>query len=150
MKNVVLLEQWIVVATKNLTPTAIASITKEITDHYQTSLEKYEVRGISSIEAENLAVRDLGDPDKSASKFSQVYLTSYEEKKLRNMARFPYLLSAILLMLIYGSMALFSAYFSIFRFNFILNFESVYFIIFSLILFLMTILHFLDIFIIKN
>lgn len=75
MNIVFTLEQWIAVATINLTPTAISSITREITDHYQTSLEKYEARGISSFEAEGLAVRDLGNPEKSAKKFVQVYLT---------------------------------------------------------------------------
>ena len=36
------LEQWLSKATKNLAPQAVSSITKEITDHFQTSLESYE------------------------------------------------------------------------------------------------------------
>ncbi len=75
------LEQWIVAATKNLTPTAISSITKEITDHYQTSLEKYETRGISSIEAESLAVRDLGLPKIAARGFEREYLTKDQARR---------------------------------------------------------------------
>jgi hypothetical protein len=95
MNSIFMLEQWIVAATKNLTPTAISSITKEITDHYQTSFEKYEARGISSIEAESLAVRDLGDPEKSANKFTQVYLTRSEEEKIEKMLEPFYLSSAM-------------------------------------------------------
>jgi hypothetical protein len=97
------LEQWIVVATKNLTSTAIASIAKEITDHYQTSLEKYEARGISRVEAEGLAVRDLGDPEKSSSKFVQVYLTRDEEEKINKMTEPAYLSSAMFGTFLYGN-----------------------------------------------
>jgi cation transport ATPase len=81
MNNIFTLKQWIVVATINLTPTAIASITKEITDHYQTSLEQYEVRGISRVEAESLAVRDLGLPKVAARGFEREYLTKDQARR---------------------------------------------------------------------
>jgi VIT1/CCC1 family predicted Fe2+/Mn2+ transporter len=81
MNNIFTLEQWIAVATINLTPTAISSITREITDHYQTSLEKYEARGISSIEAEGLAVRDLGSPKVAARGFEREYLTKNQVRR---------------------------------------------------------------------
>ncbi len=79
--NIFTLKQWIVAATKNLIPTAIASITKEITDHYQTSLEKYEARGISSIEAESLALQDLGLPKVAARGFEREYLTKDQVRR---------------------------------------------------------------------
>ena len=73
------LEQWLSQATKNLAPQAVSSITKEITDHFQTSLESYERRGISRVDAEGLVLRDLGDPDKSGKKFRKSYLTVLDQ-----------------------------------------------------------------------
>ena len=79
MNSIYTLEQWLSKATKNLAPDAISSIKKEITDHFQTSLERYERRGISRVEAESLVLRDLGDPDKSGKKFRKSYLTVLDQ-----------------------------------------------------------------------
>ncbi len=151
MNKIFTLEQWIVAATKNLTPTAISSITREITDHYQTSLEKYEARGISRLEAEVLAVQDLGEPEKSASKFVQVYLTKKEEEKLKNMMDSPKWFEAIIGFILYGFFAVISLFLlsvtpdDIFR-----NESSLHSVCFAILLLLVFLLHFLDVFIIKN
>jgi hypothetical protein len=151
MNSIFTLEQWINSATKNLAPEAISSIAKEITDHYQTSLEKYEARGISSIEAESLAVRDLGDPEKSANKFVQVYLTKEEGEKLQNMMRNPNWFGAIIGIILYGFFAVISLFLisvtpdDVFR-----NESSLHYISFAILFLLIFLLHFFDVFVIKN
>lgn len=152
MNNIFTLKQWIVIATKNLTPTAISSITREITDHYQTSLEKYEARGILSLEAQELALQDLGNPEKSAKKFVQVYLTRDEEKKLKTMTESRYLTSTIVGMVLNGItnfIPLFMIFGAILNDNvdFLLSIWSITFTFMSLAL---TLLHFFDLIIIKN
>jgi hypothetical protein len=155
MNNMFTLEQWIVAATKNLTPTAIASITREITDHYQTSLEKYEARGISSIEAESLAVRDLGDPEKSANKFVQVYLTKKEELRITEMMAIPHItkvscqiIMAFLVLLLYYP--LFSTAFGIFNYNMKLSLNSIFYTLMVVIFILSSICDFFIIKMLKN
>ncbi len=80
-ESIFTLEQWLSKATKNLTLTAISSITKEITDHYQTSLEKYEARGISSTEAQQKSVFELGNPKMAARGFEREYLTKEQARR---------------------------------------------------------------------
>ena len=93
------LEQWLSKATKNLAPQAVSSIKKEITDHFQTSLERYEKRGISRSDAKILVLRDLGDAEKSAVKFNHVYLTIKEEKLLGEIVGIPALFRSTLIIL---------------------------------------------------
>jgi uncharacterized membrane protein len=81
MNSVFSLGQWIKAATKNLAPEAILSITKEITDHYQTSLEHYQANGISSMEAQQKAVLELGNPKTAARAFEREYLTKEQVRR---------------------------------------------------------------------
>jgi hypothetical protein len=151
MNSIFTLKQWIVAATKNLTSTAISSITKEITDHYQTSLEKYEARGISSIEAESLAVRDLGDPEKSASKFVQVYLTKDENEKIKKIENRVYGIKAIFGVFLYGSVNIvpslmfFDGIFNYFEFKFLIL-PMYFFLTYSVVI----LIHIFDFIIGKN
>jgi hypothetical protein len=155
MNNIFTLKQWIVAATKNLAPTAISSITKEITDHYQTSLEKYEACGISSVEAESLAVRDLGDPEKSANKFVQVYLTKKEELKIAEIMAIPHItkvisqiIAAFLVLLLYYP--LFHIAFEIFNYNVKLSLNSIFHYLMIIIFVLSSICDFFIIKTLKN
>ena len=77
MNSIYTLETWLSVATKNLAPDAISSITKEITDHVKTTLEQQTNAGLSQLEAEKVAVQLLGDPKKSAIKFRKIHLNNY-------------------------------------------------------------------------
>jgi hypothetical protein len=88
MNNIFTLEQWILAATKNLSPEAISSITKEITDHVKTTLEYQKSIGLSQVEAEKLAVRKLGDPEVFLRNARKTYLTA-SERQILNRAFTP-------------------------------------------------------------
>ena len=76
------LESWLYWATKGLASDAISSITKEIIDHVQTTLEHYEMSGFSRDGAEKLAVLRLGDPEVFLRDAKKSYLTASENNML--------------------------------------------------------------------
>ncbi len=85
MSNIFTLEQWLQIATKDLTPEAVVSIRKEITDHVKTTLEYQTNAGLSQVEAEKLAVRLLGDPMVFLQRARKTYLTKSEDKRLKQL-----------------------------------------------------------------
>ena len=85
MNSIYTLETWLSVATKNLAPQAVSSITKEITDHVKTTLERQTSAGLSQVEAEKLVVRLLGDPVVFLKNSRKIYLTTSEDKHLKQL-----------------------------------------------------------------
>ncbi len=79
MNSIFTLESWLQIATNDLTPEAVVSIRKEITDHVKTTLDYQTNAGLSQVEAEKVAVTLLGDPKRLAKKFRKSYLTTFDQ-----------------------------------------------------------------------
>ncbi len=73
---------WLEIAQANLAPRAKEIVQEQILEHWNSALEKYVLEGKSVLEAEALALADLGDARAAAKKFEKAYLTTRELEKL--------------------------------------------------------------------
>lgn len=77
------LDEWLRQATRCLSADSAACVRREIHEHYESAREAAVERGISSDEAERLAIVDLGDPKEASARYRRVLLTSTEARLLR-------------------------------------------------------------------
>jgi hypothetical protein len=76
------LETWLETARKNLAPRAKEIVREQITEHFAAALDQYLLEGKSLLEAQALALADLGSASVAAKKFEQAYLTNKQLKSL--------------------------------------------------------------------
>jgi hypothetical protein len=75
-------ENWFEIATKNITETERSRIRNELEAHVFDTIEAHQQTGITTLEAEQKAVLELGDPKIAARGFTQSFLTVQEAKRL--------------------------------------------------------------------
>jgi hypothetical protein len=77
------LETWLVRATRQLSRDAGAQVRSEIQEHYELTREALISRGVSTDDADRLAVTALGDAKAANCQYRKVLLTSAEARLLR-------------------------------------------------------------------
>jgi hypothetical protein len=76
------LETWIATATENLAPKAVVKVREDISMHVENAVNRYQLEGHSELEADRLAVNDLGEAKVAARGFEKTYLTVKEFEDL--------------------------------------------------------------------
>jgi hypothetical protein len=80
-------EDWLEAATHNLAIQELPRLQEEIRQHYRDALAKYQAEGMVYLEAQKLALADLGDARKANIYYCKHYLTQGDMKNL--MANMP-------------------------------------------------------------
>lgn len=74
--------EWIIIATRNIVPSAQERIWKEILAHYRESVAAHQSEGSTETEASEMALRELGDPHVARKQFCQTCLLETEARYL--------------------------------------------------------------------
>jgi hypothetical protein len=75
-------ENWFATATKNIAESELPKIRNELEAHVFEAVQAHQQTGISTLEAEQKAVLELGDPKIAARGFARSHLTTEEARRI--------------------------------------------------------------------
>lgn len=79
------LKNWFSIATQDLAASEIPRIQEEIVEHFDSATENYQMQGKLENDAQFLALSDLGSPQKAHRKFSSLYFTISDERRIERL-----------------------------------------------------------------
>jgi hypothetical protein len=82
-REIVTVEDWLEAATQKLAPQELPRLQEEIRQHYRDALQKYQADGVVYLEAQKLALADLGDVKRANYSYCLHYLTQGDMKNLK-------------------------------------------------------------------
>jgi uncharacterized membrane protein len=80
-RRIVNFENWFEIATKNIAESELPKIRNELEAHVFDAINVHQQTGISTLEAEEKAVLELGDPKIAARGFQREYLTREQVRR---------------------------------------------------------------------
>ena len=104
-----LLELWLVVATDKLTPYAQERLRSEIKSHFFDAVENHIADGLTQLDAQMTALKELGEAKTAAKRFRQRHLTVDEVNYIERWCTKP--MSLLGFIGVFGSLILLLYYF---------------------------------------
>jgi hypothetical protein len=75
-------ETWFSIATENIAQSELPKIRNELENHVFEAVQAHQQTGISTLEAEQKAVLELGNPERAARGFARSHLTKEEARRV--------------------------------------------------------------------
>ena len=101
-------DDWLVIATKDLAPAARVRICAEIEAHFADGLEGHQAEGRSLAQAHQAVLAELGDPFAAGKRFRKRHLTVKEAAFIQTLISRFYIIRIVALLIINAGLPLFA------------------------------------------